>query len=196
MTTFLDISLLSGAKAVFAFLLVFCLVYGLLKFSKFLNLSDGMVSIISLSLAFISILSPQFVRVIEIVTPWYMIMGISVISILLIVMIFGNLGDSPGDIRKTMGGSYRTVVIWIIVISAIIMISGISQVFLSGSESEFAINSDGERVEVVNANSTSDISGKGSSAFIDSLFHPRMLGLLAVMLIAAFAVLLLGGSSK
>lgn len=193
MVTFLDISILSGAKAVFAFLLVFCLVYGIMKFTGFLKFSDGMVAIISVSLAFLAILSPQFVRVIEIVTPWYMIMGVSIVFILMVVMIFGSLGDDIGSVKKNMGGSnYRTVVIWIIVISAIIMVSGISQVFLSGSESEYAINAQGDQVRVNDSGTGgSDISGKGASAFIDSLFHPKMLGLMAVLLIATFAVLLL-----
>ena len=196
MATFLDISLLSGAKAIFSFLLIFCLVYGIFKFTNFLKLSDGMISVISMSLAFLAILSPEFVRVIEIVTPWYMILFFSIVVILVIVMIFGSLGNDVGDIKKNMGASYKTVIIWILVLSLIIMVAGISQVFLSGSESEFAINADGELVEISSGGNTSGIGGKGSAAFIDSLFHPRMLGLMAVLLIGAFAVLLLGSTSK
>lgn len=196
MVTFLDISLLSGAKAIFAFLLIFCLVYGIFKFTKFLNLSDGVIAIVAVSMAFLAIMSPEFVKVIEVVTPWFMILFFSIVIMLVVIMIFGSLGDNIGDIKSNMGGTYKTVVIWIIVISGIIMITGISQVFLSGSESEFSVNADGEVVQVNTSNDGSSISGKGTSAFIDSLFHPKMLGLIAILLICAFAVLLLGGKSS
>lgn len=198
MVTFLDFSILSGAKAIFAFILVFALVYGLLKFTKFLNLPDNFISLVAVSLAVLSVLSPQMVRVIEVVTPWYVLMMLIIIFILVTSMIFGSLGGNVGDIRKNMGGYYKIIMIWIVVISVIIFFSGLGYVFLSGSDSEYALNQDGDTTVLDGADSDategsdSDLGGKGVDTFLETLFHPKVVGMVLFLIIAGLTVLLMG----
>jgi len=117
-----------------------------------------------------------------------------IVILLITVSIFGNLGDSFEDIHKNMGTNYRTVVVWIVVVSGIILLAGIGQVFLGGSESDFAVNVDGTLVSNYSVSSdVNSIDGKGSSAFLDAFFSPKILGVVMLMLIALFTVYFMGG---
>jgi len=196
MATFLDFSILSGARAVFAFLLIFILIYGLLKFSKLFGLGDFSISVLSFSVAILSVLSPAIVRVIEVVTPWYVLMMIIIVFVLITVMIFGNLGTDISAIKGNLGSTYKTIMVWIIVISIIIFISGLSYVFLGGSDSEFAINPGQENISSRTQPTSQDENGLGVSAFLDTLFHPKMIGAILFLFIATMTVLLMGYESR
>jgi hypothetical protein len=189
MATFLDLSILSGLSSVFAFLLVFALMYGLLTYTKIFNLSNGLASIISLSIAFMILFSRPAMLAIQLVTPWYVIMFFIIIMIVMMSLIFvGPMGDK--SLGTMMGPENLKIVInWILIIALIILMTGLSSIFLSGEDSPYAINTDGSTVQT---NTSSNVGGIGSAAAIDIIFHPKVLGVIAFMVIATFTVFLMG----
>lgn len=199
MATFLDFSILEGASSVFGFLLVFALTFGLLKFSGLFKQSEGVNALIAFCFALMSAFSPAVMEVIKVVTPWYTLLMYLVIIILVIIMIFGGLGDTVGDIKGNMGSYYKTVVTWIVVISIIIFISGVSSVFLGGANSEYSLNNGEDPYLSVEAGANggdfADTDGKGSDAFLDNLFHPKVIGMILFLVLAGVAVMLLGYTS-
>lgn len=203
MATFLDVSILEGAGSIFGFLLIFTLTYGVLKFSNLFKNSDGLNSIVAVSMAFISLFSPGIMEVIKVITPWFTLFMFFIIMILVIVTIFGGLGSGIGDIKENMGAYYKVVVTWIVVISVIIFLSGVSTVFLGGSSSTNSVNSDDGQHYISSAENGSyqnslpagSDDGLGADAFVNNLFHPKMLGAILFLLLAGISVLLLGYSS-
>lgn len=196
MATFLDFSLLSGASAVFAFILIFALVYGLLKFSGFFKNTDGLNAIIAACFAIISSMSSGVVEVIRVVTPWYTLLMYLVIIILMITMVFGGFGGTAKKAKGFMDGNYKVVIVWIIVISIVIFIAGVASVFLGGANSANSLNSgDAAYMSLENNGSRGefgDTDNLGSDEFLENLFNPKVLGAIMFLILAGVAVLLLG----
>ncbi|MFW6008737.1 MAG: hypothetical protein ACOCP8_05655 [archaeon] len=188
MATFMDFSLLTGAKGIFAFLLVFCLVYGIIKFTNVLDLSDGLTSIIAVTMAFFFVLNPATVKLIEVLAPWYTLMMFIIIILLMMVMIFGNLGSDFQTITTNIGSKYKVIVVWIIVISCLILAGGVGSVFLSGESSPFSVNKFENTNETQKSFNEGDVGGTGPEAFMATIFHPKVISSIMVLLIAALAV--------
>lgn len=191
MATFLDFSILSGASAVFAFLLVFLLVYSVITYTGMFKTSPAVASIIAFSMAVVTIFSKSAVRVIQLVIPWYVLMMFLIFVILLMVLIFGSIGETGKDIRSTMGEYYKTVVNFIVVVSVIILLSGLGQVYLGGGEDDITGNQS-TIISTTISTDGSNIGGRGAEAFVDTLFHPKIIGIVAFFVIAVFTILLMG----
>ena len=58
MATFLDFSILSGASAVFAFLLIFLLVYAVITYTGMFKMNQGIAAMIAFAIAVITVFSP------------------------------------------------------------------------------------------------------------------------------------------
>lgn len=188
MATFLDFSILSGASAVFAFLLIFLLVYAVITYTGMFKMNQGIAAMIAFAIAVITVFSPSAVQVIQLVIPWYVLMMFIIFIMLLMVLIFGSLGNSGAEIRATMGEYYKTVVNFIIVIAVIILLAGLGQVYLGGGERDVLSGDQNQTITTDGSN----IGGRGAEAFIDALFHPKIVGLVAFFVIAVFTILLMG----
>lgn len=188
MATFLDFSILSGASAVFAFLLIFLLVYAVITYTGMFKMNQGIAAMIAFAIAVITVFSPSAVQVIQLVIPWYVLMMFIIFIMLLMVLIFGSLGNSGAEIRATMGEYYKTVVNFIIVIAVIILLAGLGQVYLGGGEHDVLSGDQNQTITTDGSN----IGGRGAEAFIDALFHPKIVGLVAFFVIAVFTILLMG----
>ncbi|MGM5483651.1 MAG: hypothetical protein ACQER9_01895 [Nanobdellota archaeon] len=198
MATFMDFSLLTGAKGIFAFLLVFCIVYGIIKFTNVLDLNDGLTSIISLAMAFFFVLNPATVTLVEVLAPWYTVMMFMIVIILMMVMMFGNFSGDFQTVTANLGSRYKVIVIWIIVISLLILAGGVGTVFLSGESSPFSVNKfeNSNESEISDQeHKRADVGGTGPEAFMATLFHPKVITSIMVLLIAALAVFFLSSNT-
>lgn len=126
MATFLDISLLGGAKVLFTFLLVYVIVWGLLVWIKPFgkSVSAGPYTIIALVAAFFSAVSGTVRYLIEFVTPWFLFLILFLFFVLFIIRMFNV---SEGDLRAIIGNS--TVHILILALIGIIMLFGLGNAF-------------------------------------------------------------------
>ncbi|MBR9693220.1 hypothetical protein GOV07_04825 [Candidatus Woesearchaeota archaeon] len=126
MATFLDVSLLGGAKVIFTFLLVYVVVWGLLTWIKPFgkSASTGPYAIIALVAAFFSVISGTVRYIIEFMTPWFLFLILFLFFTLFIIRMF-NVGE--GDLKKIIGNG--TVQVLIIAMILIIMFFALGSAF-------------------------------------------------------------------
>lgn len=200
MATFLDISILGHFITIFTFLLVFVIVYGMLELFKiFGDGHKGIHAIIALAIGFIVIFSKGVVAVIQTFTPWFTILILVIFFILFAVRMFGA---TDKDIRNELT-SGSTITTWIIIFTVVILLfslgSGFGQESLERGLSTQNTNTQGTITN--NANITLTSGGNTSSSnfnqnLYNTLFNPKVLGLILVMLLAVMAMLFLTGSSE
>ncbi|RME54180.1 hypothetical protein D6777_04610 [Candidatus Woesearchaeota archaeon] len=178
MATILDIGILNYFVPAFVFLLIYGIVLAILEKTKIFGDNKAINQILAFSVGVLFILTPDLVGVIRIITPWFTIMWI---FIFLIIAIFLFVGISQGDVAKAFR---EKTLIWIIVVISIgIFIFALTQAYGTQIHSIYA----GE-----NATEQSGLN----QAIGQILFHPRVLGMLFLLVVAAQAVKMISGSSK
>lgn len=184
MVTVLDIGLLQTFDIIFPVLLVFALLFALLQKTKVVGASVSINAIISVAIAFMVLLSDTLVDIINFMTPWF---AVVIIFFVLMILIFQVFGAKESDIA---GALKDKTLLWTIVgIGLLIAIAAIFSV-LGQSFTEAAFEEGGE-VTVTDAGvATKSFSG----SLMATLFHPKVLGLIILFAIAIFAVALLSGS--
>ena len=196
MATFLDIGLVQQANWLFGFILVFVLVYAILSYKQFLNMSKLTSTTVAICVAFLMLLSPAFLNVITISIPW---VTIGIIFIIFVLLTLFTLGVTPEDIKATLDGPSNgsTIKNTVIILIAIIFVAALASqfsVFTGEDTAPAPTQNASQQTHNVNAGQpqqTEGIAGQGQDAVIAILFHPQVLGLLAIMLIAIFATILL-----
>lgn len=183
MATIMDISLLKSFSGIFPFLFIFAIVYGLLSYKKIFGENKGLHAIIAVVLAFMTLLSSTVVETINRSAPWFVLLLIFIVFLLLGFMILGTGESDIAALVKT--SEYGFINWWILFLVLAIVLGSLSQVMSEkggyppygegGNETGTAITADGELPQQ-------------QSAFWETLFHPKVLGLIAIMLIAFFTV--------
>lgn len=179
MATFLDASLLTLLAPVFALIFVFLIVYVVLQGSKMLGDNKGIHALLALTVAFFVALSPKITNVIIFMSPWFVIM----IVFLVFLFVIGKFAGFTEDNIITTFGGRQGAFWWIVFFAGLILTFAFSNVF----GQQLLEGSDGQTTQV---NAT-----RGGSAFTSNLsqtiFHPKVLGLLLILLIASFTVRLM-----
>ncbi len=126
MATLLDITLLSGAKVIFTFLLVYVIVWGLLVWIKPFgkSVSTGPYAIIALVAAFFSVISGTVRYIIEFMTPWFLVLVLFLFFTLFVIRMFNIGEDKLFSIIRT--GSVHML---ILIIIGIIMLFALGSAF-------------------------------------------------------------------
>lgn len=205
MATVLDIGLLQNFSIVFAMVLVIAIVYGLLQFTKAFHGSKGLHILIAFIIGLLIILTPDVTKVISVMIPWFTLLFIFLIFLLMAYKIFGATdADISGVIRTDRA------VIWVIVIIAIIIvISSFSSVYgqrflaqtTPGTPAQVA--SGAEQLGVVSDTGATTYPGMqttGTTSFSGNLaasfFHPKILGLIFLFLVGVFTIAILAMESR
>ncbi|MFT4310178.1 MAG: hypothetical protein ACMXYC_00950 [Candidatus Woesearchaeota archaeon] len=188
MSGFIDIGLLSGANLLFAFLFVFLIVFAVIGYSNiFGDANKSIAALIAFVIAVMTIFSSDILRIISFIIPWFTLM---VIVIVFILLVFMTMGVKASDITKIVVESKdwsNTIAIWVLVLSSFIIAGGIGIVFFSG-DSAINVNFAPSEGTVVDG----EVEGVGVESFFATLFHPKILGFVLVMLIGVFVVQQLG----
>lgn len=170
MATVLDITLIEFVKPVFIFLFITLIIYALLVKTKFFGDSPGINAIISISVGFLLLLTPQTREVISFVTPWFVILLVFIILFALIFMAFGAKDESVMRILKNPG----MVFILVIVVFAVIVGAGFSKAFGKPILPGFHGTTETDKEETFN--------------FARIVFNARVLGALFILVIASYIV--------
>ena len=196
-STFIDVGLITGAQFVFSFILVWIFTYVILGFTKLFEAQQNLRGLIALMAALLTLASPKVLSVVSLVVPWFSIIFILITFILLGLMIFGIPMSS---ITKMVADKENPVTNFVIIVFVIIFVAGLGFVFFSGGGNTPAATTttttaDGA-VIVTEATTTgtgtgSNVGGTGAGALMATLFHPKVLGAIFVMLLGLFTVLLL-----
>ena len=166
MATFLDIAGLQQFSSIFVFIFIWLVVYAILAFSKILGENKAINVIIGLVVGILVLFSPIATGVIEYIAPWFAVIFIFVIFVTIALKLFGATGVESL-------GSLRTVTFVVIIL--VLIVGALSYVR--------------QQVTVPGDNETSVDYGKTTTI----LFHPKILGIIFVMIIAVFTIVLLAG---
>jgi hypothetical protein len=180
MATVLDTGLLDKFSFVFSMLLIVVLIYGILEYSHFFGKDrTGLHILIAFLLGVILLLFPSVNEVISTITPWFVLMFI---FILLMMIAYKILGATDADIKSAMITN-KSIIYWILIFSVIILLGGLGKVFLSGGQ-----NSVGLTVNESQVQTQSDVGNVGTGALFATIFHPKVLGLIFLLLIGVFTI--------
>lgn|SRR3989338_1428693 len=182
MATLLDLGLLRYFSVIFSFILVWALVFALLQKTKILGDKAGLNVLLAVAVAFLVSLSDNVVQIINFMIPWFTIAIIFFVLLLLIFQIFGAKQD---DIFKYI--SNDRAVGWVI-IGVVIIIVGASFANVFGQKLTQAAFEEGS---TVNVSGTSVASPNFQQNIYATLFHPKVLGMIVLFVIAIFAIALL-----
>ena len=197
MATILDTSLLNFFLPAFAFLFIWAICYAFLSTTKIFGPEAKYLNLVaSFSVAAIAILSGDLVDFLGAITPWIMLVIVLMVFIFMIMLFFGKrepTEEAFKDIWPLMG----RVPIFIIIL--IIALVGISSVY-EETVSPYAVNEKGEIVPTTGTDSVvpGDVSEEKtpSSEAIKTLVHPRVLGALFMLIIAAITIQIIGDIKK
>lgn len=167
MATLLDLGILQYLTPLFTFLFIFVISYAMLDKFKLLGDHFAPKAVASLSIGMIFMFSARMVAIINIATPWFILMiffGLFLIGMLMFI------GIKEDAISKTVkSGS----VVWpIIVISLLIFIIVIINVF---QDVQSPYGEDEQKTRTTEG--------------INALVHPRLLGALFLLLMTTYAIM-------
>ncbi len=194
MPTFLDIGLLNYVQVIFPFILVWVVVYSVLQWREVLGKNQSLHSIIALVLAIMTVLSQPVVALIQYMAPWFVMLLVLSLFIILFLRFFG-VSDSAIKDAFEKSDDARFLTYWIIVISVIVFAGAVGKVFFAG-QSVYVGGETGAVLDSVYAGNTSALNvatASGEANFAATLFHPKVLGMLFILIVAAFTIKLLSG---
>ena len=177
MATPLDVTALGHFSGLFPFLLVMVLSYAIFMRTPWFKEKPGIAALLSTILAFMTLFSTVAIKTINLMMPWFVLFLIFGVLLIFSYMAFGVKEESIVNILTT--SEYAgTFGIWVIAIMLIIGLGSMFQVIneqqpLTGLQA-------GEQVEVQPQN--------GEYGFWQTLFHPKILGMILILLVAFFAV--------
>jgi len=184
MATVLDIGLLNYFYIIFPFLLIYAGTLGILTWLKIFGENRVIHNILAIVIAFIFVLSDTLVKVINMAVPWFVIMFALLIFL---VVAYKFLGAKDSDIASVLTRD-KTVVTWILLIFIIIIIGSAAKVYFSEGTSKQVTGEGGIVV------SEEEVGKTGVAAFWSTLFHPQVLAVVMILLIAVFAIMMLSGN--
>jgi len=173
MATILDITGLESFSLLFSFLFVLVIVFAVLSYGKFLGENKTIHGLIALLIAIMALFSENVVNSINMMAPWFVLFFV---FILFMIMAFKIFGTTDSDIMSVLANpEYRYIIWWVVAIGLIIGIGSLTSTVW------------GEGVPAHNESST-EVGSTGSSAFFDTLFHPKILGIALILLVAVFTI--------
>jgi len=202
MATFLDVGLFGYFGVIFPVLLVFLLVFAVMAKTKFFGDNKGVYALIAFSIAMIMLFSPGVVSVINVMAPWFVLIFIFSILMLLALMV---LGVNPDAITKYMSGDWEVVHWFILAFAIIIAIGALASVY--GSSLLPYTNESGEPIEgedLPDSHMSAETATTGKTTSTGDfnqnvgrvLFHPKVIGLVFVMLVASFTIRMMAGKAQ
>lgn len=194
-TTFIDVSLLTGAQFVFSFVLVWIIVYVILGITKIFENQKHLQGLLAIFIALLTLTSPKVLAVVSLVVPWFAIMFVFITLVMLGIMIFGV---EMKQITAYITDKENPVMHFVMIISVIIVIGGLGAVFFSGDQpavngSTTVATQTGTQTVITSSGTTTSgtVAAVGPGALLATLFHPKLLGAMFVLLLGLFTVLML-----
>jgi len=170
MATFLDVTGLQQFSSIFVFLFVWIVVYAILSNLQIFQGNKAISAIVGLIVGLFTLFSPIAVGAIEYMAPWF--------GFLLVAAIMGMVGFKMLGISGTEylgGASAKFGMIMIVLIFVTIGLAGYTRDAVS-------IPGDNESTE-----DNPDYTGASA------LWHPKVLGIVMIFLVAIFTIILLAG---
>ncbi len=188
-TPTLDVEFLGYFSPIFIWILVFSLAYGMMQVTKFLGENKIIHAGIGLIIATIFLFSTQAATVVLFIAPWFTVFFIFVVFLVMAYKLFGATDeDMLKVIRKESAVQYA-----ILAFGIIILLFGLGAGF---GQELLGYTSETTDVAAVTENlQLQGEAGTGSTAtssfqqnLVATLFNPKILGMLLILIIGAFTV--------
>ncbi|RJQ17241.1 hypothetical protein C4573_04280 [Candidatus Woesearchaeota archaeon] len=185
MASLLDLSLVSFFGSAFTFILIWVIVYALLEKTKALGADKkGLNGIIALAVAVLVLASKFALKFVNFIVPWFLIMALVIFLIIFVFKVFG-IGDSS---IMAAGTESR---MWIITISVIILLFGFGAVFGQSALQQQGDTNTTQEDATVNEENPDTNTGNFNKNLYNTLFHPKVLGLIFLLIIGILALVFL-----
>ena len=176
MATPLDIFGTQQFSWIFPFLFVLVLVYAILAWTPMFSEKKGIAGLLAFIAAVMTSLSSITIKTINLMAPWFVLFLIFGVLMILAYMAFGIDKDT---IFKTLTGAEHggSFAMWVI---SIMLIIGVGSLFT-------VINEEVGFRELAGDNITAERPSE-SFGFWQTIFHPKVLGMILILMIAYFTI--------
>ena len=182
MASLFDISLLSHFSDVFVILFVFTAVYAILMVQKPFGDVKGLNALMAFAVAMMLVFSQNAINIVKETVPWFIIIIVALMFVLLTTKSIG--ADIPIPLMNNIGT-------YILVIGSIILLINIS-LSLGQNIGPFLGNETTDSNNVQPGGGGEVGSGNFAQNLGATLFHPKVLAMILVLVVSLFAVLLIG----
>ncbi len=181
MVSVIDLGLVSYFDIIFPFLLIFSLIFAILQKIKIIGDSPAINAVVAFCAAILAILSDTVVQMIVFIAPWFVVVFIFLI---LLLMAFQILGAKDADFALVVRDKS---VQWVILgLAIVIILAAFGNVM--GQDLLEQSQTSGESLDAGDDTTGSDDFDEN---LMSTLFHPKILGLIVLFGVAIFSVALL-----
>lgn len=182
-TPTLDVGFLGYFSPIFVFVLIFAMVYGALQFTKLLGDNKILHAGIAMVIAVIFLFSASAITVVTFIAPWFTLLFIFIIFILIAYKLFGATDDQIRTVITKMSAVQYTIFALGIIILLLGLGAGFGQELLG-----FSAGFSETRDAAVEAAEGGTATESYQQNLIATLFHPKILGMILILVIAAFTI--------
>ncbi len=186
MATMFDMSLFQSFSSLFAFMFVFVIVFGILELRNFFK-SSGLHALVALFISALVATSSNVMPMIAWMTPWFVMLLVFFMFLILIVRF---IGVSEEGFIAGLGGK-SGVTISMLLVMAIIFAAALGHIY--GQQALELTTGSQNMTAATGAPATVGESFQENVAEV--FFHPKVLGLIIILLIGAFTVRLMANPS-
>lgn len=199
MATFLDIGLAQHFSVIFPVLLVFVFVFAILEKTKVFGENKGLHGIIALCLSLMMLFVPGVVTIISTMAPWFVLIFLFITFLLIFLM---TLGVEWTKITSYMSKDFMAPHWILLVILLVIFIGSIGASYgdslLPYSSENSKVTTDGNSsmpTGIVGEDGRTTDTGDFNSNVGRVIFHPKVLGMLFLLLIGSLTIKMLSGAA-
>ncbi len=178
-------------------ILVIAIVYGILQFSNAFHASKGLHILIAFTVGLLMILVPDVTAVLGTMIPWFTLLFIFIVLLLLVYRIFGASDEIIASALKDRA------LVWVIIIIAIVIVLVSFSTVYGQRLLEQRTGAPAEGASVMGslpAPASGAVGETGTPDFTHNLsatfFHPKILGALFLLIIATITMAILAMEAK
>tara|TARA_Y100000310_G_C20689951_1_gene821588 strand:- start:999 stop:1556 length:558 start_codon:yes stop_codon:yes gene_type:complete len=185
MATFLDVGLFQYFNVIFPVLLIFAVILALLQKTKILGTNPTINAIIAVAVSFMALLSKTVIKLVNFMAPWFVLV---LIFVILLLLIFQTLGATEKNIANVL--AKEKIVHWSIIgVGLLILMAGLGSIW--GQQLTSMAGGGPVTTNVTSSSTTGNLEQNLYATF----YNPKVLGLVFVFLIAVFAIAFLAGGT-
>jgi hypothetical protein len=190
MATLLDVGLVGYFSNIFPFIFVWAIVFASLQKTKVIGTSMGINATIAAVAGLMVLLSQSLINIINFMVPWFAVL---IIFFVLMMLAFMSFGAKEADFSSALKN--RTVLYIMIAVTLGILGAAVANEFgQTATEASFGGGSVNDGSLPVDAEG-GEISSTATSNFQTNLFgivtHPKVLGMMVLFAVVIFAIALL-----
>jgi cytosine/uracil/thiamine/allantoin permease len=178
MATPLDVGLLQKFDIIFPFIFVLVIVYAFLTRTEWFKEKQGIALMIAFVLGVMTLFSSIAIKTINKMAPWFILL---IVFAILLILAYQAMGVGEKTILDVITSKEHgtTIAWWVLSLMLMIGLGSLSAVV--SEEVKFTQLAEGENATI--------ITGEGEQVgFWATLFHPKVLGLALILLIAMFTI--------